>query len=77
MSRLVARIHNRWSANGSQEPVAPAHADEVAELGGRVRALRRLDRRFAHVRLSGFTEESDGRRVLARRGRVTRVAVPA
>lgn len=77
MSRLVACIHDRWGANGSQEPAAPPLADEAAELVRRVQALRQLDRRFAHVRLSGFTEESDGRRVLRRRGRVTRVAMPA
>lgn len=77
MDRLVSRIHDRFNADALARGHAAVGRREADELSRRVEALQRMDSCFSHVCLSGFTEESDSRRVVPEGGKGSLAVVPA
>ena len=52
--RLVSRFHDNWRSCSRLDQADPLTVRELAELEDRVDALRKRDRRLAHVGLSRF-----------------------
>ena len=52
--RLVSRFHDNWQSCSRPNQADPLTVREIADLEDRVDALRKSDRRLAHVGLSRF-----------------------